>query len=73
MNKQRFVFLGDTHIKDTITGNEWYAPSEEELLETLNNQQTLINAFHEFIHLKGLAKEFDEYLINRFGEDNGLL
>ena len=61
MSEQRFIQLGDTHIKDTITGKEFYAPCEYDLLEILNNQQTLINAFHEFVHLKGLAKEFDVF------------
>lgn len=61
MSEKRFVQLGDTSIKDTLTGEEWYAPCEDGLLETLNNQQTLINAFHEFIYLKGLAKEFDVF------------
>ena len=61
MSEKRFVQLGDTHIKDMVTGKEWYAPCEDGLLETLNNQQALINAFHEFIHLKGLVKEFDVF------------
>lgn len=33
---KRFIQLGDTHIKDTLTGEEWYAPCEDSLLSLLN-------------------------------------
>ena len=42
MSEKRFVQLGDTHIKDTLTGEEWYAPCETTLLELLNEQQDKI-------------------------------
>ena len=33
---KRFRFNGDTHILDTETNKEFYAPSENELLDCLN-------------------------------------
>lgn len=59
---KRFKQLGDTHIQDKITGEKWYAPCETTLLETLNNQEVLINALREFIFLKGLSEECDVFL-----------
>ena len=43
MSEKRFIQLGDTHIKDTVTGEEWYAPCETSLLDLLNEQQATIN------------------------------
>ena len=43
MSEKRFVQLGDTHIKDTLTGEEWYAPCETSLLATLNEQEDKIH------------------------------
>lgn len=42
MTGKRFIQLGDTHIKDTVTGEEWYAPCETTLMDLLNEQQELI-------------------------------
>ena len=42
MSEKRFIQLGDTHIKDTVTGEEWYAPCETSLLDLLNEQQSTI-------------------------------
>lgn len=36
MSEKRFIQLGDTHIKDTVTGEEWYAPCETTLMDLLN-------------------------------------
>lgn len=49
MSEKRFVQLGDTHIKDKVTGNEWYAPCETSLLKLLNEQQATISYLNERI------------------------
>ena len=49
MSEKRFVQLGDTHIKDMVTGEEWYAPCETSLLELLNEQQATLNKQKEEI------------------------
>ena len=51
MSEKRFVQLGDTSIKDTFTGEEWYAPCETSLLELLNEQQATIQSLEEEIKL----------------------
>ena len=47
MSEKRFVQLGDTSIKDTLTGEEWYAPCETSLLELLNEQQATIRKLQD--------------------------
>ena len=42
MSDKRFIALGSRFIKDTLTGEEFYAPSEDELLDLLNEQQATI-------------------------------
>ena len=37
MTKIRFIQLGDTHIQDTVTREEYYAPCEQGLLDLLND------------------------------------
>lgn len=37
MMKKRFVQLGNTHIKDCVTGEEYYAPCENGLIDLLNS------------------------------------
>lgn len=44
---KRFVQLGDTHIKDTLTGEEWYAPCETSLFGLLNEQQATIKKLQD--------------------------
>lgn len=46
---KRFVMGGDTHILDTKTNEEYYAPCETELLDLLNEQQTEITELKEAI------------------------
>ena len=58
MSEKRFVQLGDTHIKDTITGEEWYAPCEYSLLDLLNEQQATISKLEE--ENKKLRKELND-------------
>ena len=43
-NMNRFIQLGDTHIQDTKTGEEYYAPCEEDLIDLLNDLERRINA-----------------------------
>ena len=53
-NKKRFIALGSTHLKDTETGEEFYAPCEWELLD-------LLNALHEENEaLKQILKNLEE-------------
>ena len=47
MSEKRFVQLGDTHIKDMVTGEEWYAPCETSLLKLLNEQQATIHKLQD--------------------------
>lgn len=69
MSEKRFVQLGDTSIKDTLTGEEWYAPCEISLLELLNEQQATISALkEENIELKKLKKYCAEWI--GVNEDN---
>lgn len=70
---KRFVMGGDTHIIDTKTNEEYYAPCETELLDLLNslyeeNEQLksdimLIekNADRHYEENKELKKELNEY------------
>ena len=81
MNEKRFIQLGDTHIKDTITGEEWYAPCETSLLETLNELMTQCHELKEeneqlrkekieanaFIVEKGLEIDFINWSANLEG------
>ena len=39
MMKKRFEMKGDTHIFDSQTSEEYYAPSEYELVDLLNSLQ----------------------------------
>ena len=47
MSEKRFVQVGDTSIKDTLTGEKYYAPCEDGLLDLLNEQQATISALKE--------------------------
>ena len=47
MSEKRFVQLGDTSIKDTLTGEEWYAPCEYSLLDLLNEQEATIRKLQD--------------------------
>ena len=49
MSEKRFVQLGDTSIKDTLTGEEWYAPCEDSLLDLLNELYEENEALKKFI------------------------
>lgn len=48
MSEKRFIALGSRFIKDTLTGEEFYAPNEDELLDLLNEQQATIEAKNEY-------------------------
>lgn len=48
MSDKRFVQVGDTSIKDTLTGEKYYAPCEDGLLDLLNEQQDTIEAKNEY-------------------------
>ena len=50
---KRFVMGGDTHIIDTKTNEEYYAPCETELLD-------LLNELHEETQLLKCALALDE-------------
>ena len=39
MSEKRFEMKGDTHIFDSQTSEEYYAPSEYELVDLLNSLQ----------------------------------
>lgn len=47
--RKQFVKGGDTHIINTLTGEEYYATCELGLLELLNNQQDEIQQLKENI------------------------
>lgn len=47
MSDKQFVQVGDTSIKDTLTGEKYYAPCEDGLLDLLNEQQATINKLQE--------------------------
>ena len=47
MSEKRFIALGSRFIKDTLTGEEFYAPHEDELLDLLNEQQATIQSLKE--------------------------
>ena len=49
MSEKRFIALGSRFIKDTLTGEEFYAPSEDELLDLLNEQQATINKLRKIL------------------------
>lgn len=49
MSDKRFVQVGDTSIKDTLTGEKYYAPCEDGLLDLLNEQQSTIQRFEEYV------------------------
>lgn len=69
MSEKRFVQLGDTHIKDTITGEEWYAPCEYSLLDLLNEQQSIIEQLQEENKgLKHWKKRIIDYLTDWFNK-----
>lgn len=50
-NRKQFVKGGDTHIINTLTGEEYYAPCEWGLLELLNNQQEEIQQLNEKLQI----------------------
>ena len=53
MSEKRFIALGSRFIKDTLTGEEFYAPNEDELLDLLNAQQATIHELQSIInHIK---------------------
>ena len=58
MSEKRFVQVGDTSIKDTLTGEKYYAPCEDGLLDLLNEQQATIQQ----LQAKLREKEEDERL-----------
>ena len=60
MSEKRFVQLGDTTIKDTLTGEEWYAPCEYSLLDLLNEQDNRI----EQLDAEATAKSDEIYVLN---------
>lgn len=67
MSEKRFVQLGDTHIKDMVTGEEWYAPCETSLLDLLNEQQTIIDKYNQRIRkLEDILKKF-QFPVERVG------
>ena len=47
MSEKRFVQVGDTSIKDTLTGEKYYAPCEDGLLDLLNEQQATIRKLQD--------------------------
>ena len=47
MSEKRFVQVGDTSIKDTFTGEKYYAPCEDGLLDLLNEQQATIRKLQD--------------------------
>ena len=49
MSDKRFVQVGDTSIKDILTGEKYYAPCEDGLLDLLNEQQATINKVYELL------------------------
>lgn len=60
MGEKRFVQLGDTHIKDILAGEEWYAPCTS-LLKLLNEQQVLwILGQFDKAKVKELLKELED-------------
>ena len=50
-SRKQFVKGGDTHIINTLTGEEYYAPCEWGLLELLNNQQDEIQQLKEKLQI----------------------
>lgn len=53
-SRKQFVKGGDTHIVNTLTGEEYYAPCEWGLLELLNNQQDKIQQLKERLQISEL-------------------
>ena len=60
MSEKRFVQVGDTSIKDTLTGERYYAPCEDDLLDLLNEQQATITELERKV--KKYAKIGEEQL-----------
>lgn len=50
-SKKQFIKGGGTHIINTLTGEEYYAPCEWGLLELLNNQQDEIQQLKEKLQI----------------------
>lgn len=54
-SRKQFVKGGDTHIINTLTGEEYYAPCEWGLLELLNNQQYEIQQLKEKLQISEVS------------------
>ena len=69
---ERFVQLGDTHILDKVTGEEYYAPSETGLVELLNSlNDQLYSAERDLIYeySGNLAEDIEELRKDLYGDD----
>ena len=67
MSEKRFVQVGDTSIKDTLTGEKYYAPCEDGLLDLLNEQQATINELQGQINrLNYIIEELRKNNYNKF-------
>ena len=72
MSEKRFIQLGDTHIKDTVTGEEWYAPCETSLLKLLNEQQDQISYWkHKVNSLLWILSQFDKEKVKELLKEVG--
>lgn len=69
-SRKQFVKGGDTHIINTLTGEEYYAPCEWGLLELLNNQQDEIQQLKEKLQISeaSLALLIDMILLGDVDE-----
>lgn len=69
-SRKQFVKGGDTHIINTLTGEEYYAPCEWGLLELLNNQQDEIQQLKEKLQISeaSLALMIDIILLGDVDE-----
>lgn len=69
-SRKQFVKGGDTHIINTLTGEDYYAPCEWGLLELLNNQQDEIQQLKEKLQISeaSLALLIDMILLGDVDE-----
>ena len=71
MAEERFRQLGDTHIVDKVTGEEYYAPSETglvELLNSLNNQLYCAQCSLIYEYSTNITEDMEELKKDLYGD-----
>jgi len=70
MSEKRFEMKGDTHIFDSQTSEEYYAPSEYELVDLLNSLSEEISYWkHRVSSLLFILSQFDKDKVKKLLEE----